>query len=281
MDVDRPGGGSSSDPRDSPVGPSALGDAADVKPERADSGDEADDIAGDPADGGVEAAAVGDNGNPADDIGSVQRLINRRRGKMKACRQCYRVETWDGTFGCPNGCFDATERRADFEQNVTGPVKGLIAVIDPHSSWLARYLFTGVPRPGVYAHQIDRPQGDDPLDDDDDSDVGGGGFFRSGGAADGGDDDADADSLISGGNEADTAGWERMSEPDEDDRRRRREKKEKKKEKKQRKRDKGASSAAAAAADSDASGGGRDAGKKKSRGGADTTGGDAALEFTG
>ena len=100
-------------------------------------------------------------------LAEIDELVPSSESNLEACCGCGLILSriqWEGKSGhagiqCPNNCYDGN-------QEITSNFIGMISIMHPKSSWVARWNNKGSYTPGVYAMHLDIDQNyEDEIDE--------------------------------------------------------------------------------------------------------------------
>ena len=91
-------------------------------------------------------------GLSADEQATIVPRLNEKGAKLRACLRCKLVKT-EGQFE-DNGCNNCSWDGADWPDETSQEFNGMIAIMEPRDSWVAKWQRCTELKPGVYAKTV-------------------------------------------------------------------------------------------------------------------------------
>ncbi|KAI5149487.1 transcription elongation factor SPT4 [Enteropsectra breve] len=86
--------------------------------------------------------------------------------KLRACLNCsvLKPATYFKTYGCPNCPFLQTNKHRNFENTTSASYKGVIGMLNPEMSWVAKWQRVSKYTPGLYAMTVEGELNEDYIE---------------------------------------------------------------------------------------------------------------------
>ena len=91
-------------------------------------------------------------GMSADEQAAIVPRLNEKGAKLRACLRCKLVKTLDQFEN--NGCNNCNWDGADWPEETSQEFNGMIAIMEPRDSWVAKWQRCTELKPGVYAKTV-------------------------------------------------------------------------------------------------------------------------------